>query len=428
MTSRPPSRSTVCGYAPRLFVYAAATIAAAVPALGGAIAAVVLSPPTAATAVGVAVFFALVLLAELRPVPLDVEESRLVSLAFVFIVAANIVFGWQYGVLIAAGALLVAQAIAQTPVIRNLFNASAYALSAAVAALPGGVMAHDVAAQHYGQLTALTFVEGAIFVFFNVLLVCAAISLHERLGLRGVIVDHLRHSGPAFAIMAFIAALAVALWAAAPALLILLAGPVFAVALLQRYALRTRVALQAASTDSLTMLPNHRQYENDIAAQLRGCGDHLSLCLLDIDNFKRLNDRFGHPVGDRFLRRFGELLASMTEPSTAYRLGGDEFAVLIPDGAHRAVAALEPVREALAREELPDGTAFTFSAGIACHPMHGLAREELVHAADEALYRAKRHGKDRICIFDPTVVELAPSYADEHDVVAAPEPLSAARA
>ncbi len=369
--------------------------------------AVATDPPTAATAVGVAVFFALTLLAELKPVPLDVDESRLVSLAFVFIVAAGIVFGWEYGVLISGTALLIAQAAADTPVLRNLFNAAAYAIAAAAATVPAHSIPYDMAEGDFGRLTLVTFAAGAIFVSLNVGFVCGAIALHESVRLRAVMVDHLRHSGPAFVIMAFLAALTVALWVTEPFLILLLAGPVFALALFQRYALRTRVALQAASTDSLTRLPNHRSYEADLAATLATAEEEVALCLLDIDNFKRLNDTYGHPVGDRLLIKFGELLGALPEGIAAYRLGGDEFAIVVPGGEGAASAAIDGMREQLVGQELPEGAELTFSAGVACYPRHAAGREELVRAADAALYWTKRHGKDQSCTFDPSVVALS---------------------
>jgi diguanylate cyclase (GGDEF)-like protein len=401
------AQRAICGYAPRLFGYAIALIAVATPIAGGAVAAVVLDLPTGATIVGVGVFFSLTLLAELKPVPLDEEQGRLVSLAFVFIVAAQILFGWEYGVLIGAVALVVAQAVARTPVLRTTFNAAAYAIAAFAASLPGLLIEHGAGTPHFGGLTLLSFSEGAIFVALNVVLVCLAIALHEGVPARHVVVDHLRHSGPAFAIMAFIAALAVALWAIAPPLLFLLAGPVFALALFQRYALRTRVALRAAATDSLTRLPNHRSYEADLAATLTAAGADVVLCLLDVDNFKRVNDRFGHPVGDRLLVRFAETLAGLAPDVRSYRLGGDEFALITTGGEAAAEEALGRFREELDRGAADDDPELTFSVGIACHPRHAANREELVRAADAALYWAKRHGKNRSCTFDPSVVALS---------------------
>ena len=402
------AKGDIRGYAPRLFGYATALIAVATPILAGAVAAVVLDPPTSRTIIGVAVFFSLTLLAELKPVPLDEEHGRLVSLAFVFIVSAQILFGWEYGVLISAVALVIAQMVARTPLLRTTFNAGAYSVAAFAASLPGLLIEHGPASPHFGRLTLLSFSEGAIFVSLNVILVCLAIALHERVPARHVVVDHLRHSGPAFAIMAFIAALAVALWVAAPLLLLLLAGPVFALSLFQRYALRTRVALRAASTDSLTRLPNHRSYEADLAAMLASSGDgEVVLCLLDVDNFKRANDRFGHPVGDRMLVRFAESVARLAPAVRSYRLGGDEFALMMIGGESAAEEALRRVREELARGGADDEPDLTFSAGVACHPRHAATREELVRAADAAVYWAKRHGKDRSCTFDPSVVALS---------------------
>src|SRR5689334_14264198 len=97
---------TIGGYAPRLLGYVIAIIAVGVPIVAAAVAAAVLRPPSSAAAVGIGVFLALALLAELNPVPLDEEGGRLVSLAFVFIVSAQILFGWQYGVLVSAVALV----------------------------------------------------------------------------------------------------------------------------------------------------------------------------------------------------------------------------------------------------------------------------------------------------------------------------------
>ncbi len=402
------AQRSICGYAPRLFGYVIAIIVVATPMVVGAVAAVALDPPGARMAIGVAVFFALTLLAELKPVPLDEDEGRLVSLAFVFIVSAQILFGWEYGVLISAAALVVAQSVASTNVLRTAFNAAAYVVAAFAASLFGLLTTQDPASPSFGRLTALSFAEGAVFVALNVLLVCIAVALYEGTAVRRVVIDHLRHSGPAFAIMAFIAALAVALWTVSPPLLGLLAGPVFALALFQRYALRSRVALRAASTDSLTRLHNHRAYEADLVATLEHAdGREVALCLLDIDNFKRLNDQFGHPVGDRVLVRFAELLAEHAPSARAYRLGGDEFALLTTAGEKKIREVANFVRLAISGERLEDGTTPTFSAGVASFPRQAKTREELTQAADAALYWSKRHGKNQLFAFDPAVVGLS---------------------
>jgi diguanylate cyclase (GGDEF)-like protein len=404
-------RSSICGYPPRLFWYAVALIAAAVPLVGAAAAAVVGTPPGAQTALGVVIFFALTVLAELKPVPLDEAGNRLVSLAFIFIVAGQILFGWEFGVLIGAGALLITELGGRTPLLRSLVNASVYAISAFAASLPGLTLlgASEAVSEHrFGSLTALSFVESSVFVALNVILVCLAIALYEGLRARDVTADHLRHSGPAFSIMAFMAALAVALWVVWPPLVVLLAGPLFALALFQRYALRTKVALRAASTDSLTRLKNHRSYESELVEALErasASGSTLALCVIDIDDFKKLNDCHGHPEGDRMLIAFSDLLGGLGDGNQAYRLGGDEFALVVESGEDAAVAAIQRLRSGLALRPLANGEPMTFSAGIACFPDSADSAEELLRVADVALYWTKRHGKDRCCVYSPSVIE-----------------------
>ena len=300
---------------------------------------------------------ALPILSELKPVPIDEDGSRLVSLAFIFIVSSQIILGWEFGVLIGAVSLAIAQLPSRTPLIRSAFNTAVYALAAVIASVPWFLLSGGAGAagqERLGFLTALSFVEGALFVAVNVALVCLAIALFEGVPTRGVLTDHLRHSGPAFVSMVFIAALTVALWTVWPPLLVLLTGPLFALALFQRYALSTKVALRAAATDSLTTLKNTRSYEADIAevhALSTESGTEFALCLLDIDDFKRINDRHGHQVGDDMLVAFGRALNLLGDDAAP--LGGDEFALVGPGGTEAAVAAVEAVRSSLDDVELP---------------------------------------------------------------------------
>ncbi len=404
---------SICGYPPRLFGYALAVVATALPITAGALVRVFLSHPPARAVVGIAVFFVLALLAELKPVPLDEESRHVVSLAFVFVASGEMLFGWQFGVLIGATAILFAQILGRTTLLRTLFNSGVYAIAALAASLPSFTSlnhAGSSSAPHFGSLTALAFIEGAIFVAFNVTLVCIAIALFEDLPVRRILGEHIRHSFPAFVVMGFLAALAVALWTVQPPLLVLLAGPLFTLALYQRYALRTKVALRAASTDSLTGLGNHRAFEADIAEVVERAATSLSqftLCLVDIDDFKRINDRHGHPAGDRTLVEFAAILQAAGPKLEAYRLGGDEFALIVDGNQDPAVAAVERVRASLSLTRLPDGEHVTFSAGIASFPESAGDAAELQRVTDLALYWTKRHGKNRWCVYSPSVVEVS---------------------
>jgi diguanylate cyclase (GGDEF)-like protein len=399
---------SICGYPPRLFGYALAIIALGVPITVGAVMRAVLAPPPLHTLVGVGVFFVLTLLAELKPVPLDEESRHVVSLAFIFVAASGILFGWQFGVVIGATAILVAQVLDRTTALRTLFNSGVYAVAALAASLPSLTSlsrAHDLNAPHW-ELTVLSFIEGAIFVSVNVSLVCTAVALFNDLPIRRVLGEHIRHSFPAFGVMGFLAALAVTLWTVDPLLIVLLAGPLFTLALYQRYALRSKVALRAAATDSLTGLKNHRTVTSDITDHFGKAEDsRFTLCLLDVDDFKQINDRHGHPAGDQALVEFAALLQDSGGSVDAYRLGGDEFALVIDGDQGAGVAAVEAVRSNLSLIRLPDGDQVTFSAGTACYPEDADNAPELHHLADVALYWTKRHGKNRLCVYNPSVLE-----------------------
>jgi GGDEF domain-containing protein len=136
-----------------------------------------------------------------------------------------------------------------------------------------------------------------VYIVINVLLVCGAIALANRVSFSAIALDNVRHSGPAFLIMGFLAALAALLWTIEPISMLLLAGPLFALALYQRSALVSTIALRSALTDSLTGLGNHRSYEIELREAIERIEDGralLTLCLLDVDDFKGINDVYGH--------------------------------------------------------------------------------------------------------------------------------------
>ena len=400
------------GYSPRLLAYVLTTVVVGVPLVTGAALRGAPELRSPGTALGIAVFFALALLAELCPVPIDVAGDRLVSLAFVFVVASGPLFGWEWPVVVGAAAIAAAQVPARIAPLKILFNSAVYGIAAAVASLPFHV---NGLPSDYGRLTALTVASGAIFVLVNVVLVCVAIALSSGDRARVVLSDHLRHSGVVFSIMAFIAAQAVIFWQLSPGLLLLVGAPLFALNQYQRSAVRSRVALKAASTDSLTGLKNHRAYQSEIVealAEARKSDRQVTLCLLDVDRFKQVNDRHGHPAGDAVLRVLGRLIEDLA-PGTGYRIGGDEFALVLPGGPAAAVRLVEALRDEFARTEneaVPE--AVTISSGIASFPMHAIDAAVLKKRADLALYWSKHNGKNRSSVYEGAAEELKPATQD----------------
>jgi diguanylate cyclase (GGDEF)-like protein/putative nucleotidyltransferase with HDIG domain len=386
---------------PRLRWYVLAVMAVGVPAI---LVAAVLSAQahmTPRTLVGVATFFVFTLLAEWRPVPIDPQAERLVSLAFVFIIASEILFGWDWAVLIGAVGIGVAMSLDRVPPIKVAFNGAGYAIATGLAAVPllVGNAGHG---GNYALVALSVVLSGGIFVVANVVLVCGAIALGSGSQLREVVADHLRYSGPIFGIAVFVAAQAVVLWRLSPPLVLLLCAPLFAVTLYQRSSVRGRAAEEAASTDSLTGLKNRRAFEED-AAGLFGDDQETAgaaLCIIDIDRFKQVNDRHGHLVGDAVLEQLARALEHGA-PDCGYRLGGDEFVVLLV--GMDPLNVLGAVQEAFAAgltEHLPDlMEAVTISAGVALYPAHATDLHTLRKRADMALYRSKYSGRARISVY-----------------------------
>jgi diguanylate cyclase (GGDEF)-like protein/putative nucleotidyltransferase with HDIG domain len=208
--------------------------------------------------------------------------------------------------------------------------------------------------------------------------------------------------------MASAALMLVVLWQRSPLLSAALVGPLLAISLYQRSAYQALRAMRLALTDPLTGLGNHRSFQERLQRELGGAearGRTFTLCMLDIDDFKRVNDLFGHPVGDSVLAQVG---ARLRQNGEAFRLGGDEFALLLPGRtAEDSLPVAQSVLDRIAGLDLDDVGSVTASAGLASFPEQGYDRDELIRLADSALYWAKEHGKNRVHVYRPEVVELA---------------------
>jgi len=168
------------------------------------------------------------------------------------------------------------------------------------------------------------------------------------------------------------------------------------------------IVKRQAVTDELTGLANRRSFRESLDTELLRAerfGNGLALIVADLDNFKDVNDRFGHQAGDEVLRAFSEVLQGRIRGiDLAARLGGEEFAILLPEtDAPGAEGLAENLRVEVAELAVQVGEAqvhITASFGVAAFPEARTA-DELMTAADLALYSAKRQGKDRVVAVNP---------------------------
>ncbi|TPV95518.1 MAG: diguanylate cyclase [Myxococcales bacterium FL481] len=169
-----------------------------------------------------------------------------------------------------------------------------------------------------------------------------------------------------------------------------------------------RAALErAANLDALTGIANRRQLGPRLRDELERCvryGHPLSVALADIDHFKQVNDRFGHPVGDEVLRCFGRTLSThVGDPDAAFRMGGEEFVILCPEtDVHGAASLADQVRRAFAAASKTTAAgrcSVSFGVSGSCALGSEATPDRLLATADEAMYTAKRSGRDCVRIY-----------------------------
>jgi diguanylate cyclase (GGDEF)-like protein len=354
--------------------------------------------------VGVAAFLAASLLADRFPVPVDDLDANGVSLAFVFGLSAIVLFGWAAGVLVVSATPAIMQFLDRRPPIRIAYNSFAFALAAATAGLVIAPIGGDSPAITAARVLVATYVCYLV----NVLLITAVVARATQQSWPGLIASSIRKTLLPFTLMGSAVLTLVVLWQRAPLLSLALVGPLLAIQLYQRALLRALRAVRLALTDPLTNLGNHRHFHERLARELENalrCGRPLALCLVDIDDFKRVNDRFGHPEGDRVL---SQVATRLRQSGEAFRLGGDEFAVLLPGSDVReALTAASSIVERISRLDFAEMGPVTVSAGIALAPQHARERDELLRLVDSALYQAKEEGKNCAAVYRPDVIELA---------------------
>ena len=168
--------------------------------------------------------------------------------------------------------------------------------------------------------------------------------------------------------------------------------------------IRTRLE-HLAHTDSLTGLHNHRYFHERLRSELHRAGrahDTAALLMLDIDDFKRVNDVCGHGEGDQILQALADVLrATMRASDTVCRVGGEEFAVILPScTSDDALGLAARLKEALLDNPADSVGEVTVSIGVAFAPDHAMNARELVACAEAAMMTAKAQGKDRVVVFE----------------------------
>jgi len=192
--------------------------------------------------------------------------------------------------------------------------------------------------------------------------------------------------------------------------LILLAGLLFVIRAYQRSAVAHAVAhatiQKQALTDALTGLPNHRAIMDQFNKELdraRRYGRPFSLLFFDTDRFKHVNDTYGHAAGDAVLSQIGQRASSaLRGGDTLGRFGGEEFVILLPEAdASEASIVAERIRVdiasgQMATSEVEGGIAMTVSIGLVTYPTEGASEKDWLSQADEAMYVAKRLGRNQV--------------------------------
>ncbi len=164
-----------------------------------------------------------------------------------------------------------------------------------------------------------------------------------------------------------------------------------------------------AVTDEMTGLYNHRYFQQRLDEELLRAdryNNHISLLILDVDHFKKFNDTYGHPEGDRVLKTVARLIEkSVREIDISARYGGEEFVVICPEkNGEGSLVPAERIRQAIESYDFRIGekpVQITVSMGLACYPDQARSKTELIQRADYALYFSKANGRNRSTLYNP---------------------------
>jgi diguanylate cyclase (GGDEF)-like protein len=363
------------------------------------------SQPDAATLIGLLALLAASVVSEALPVPIEGVYVGAASLATIFIAGASVIYGWQEAVLLGVATMTLVELYRARPPMRVAYNTALYSLSAAAAGWAARAFA-DVGGIWFLLLGSTA--AAVAFYSVDIALLAAVVARSSRERFLPLLTRYVRTTALPFSIMASVTILLVEVWDRSAPLAAALVGPLVAIALYQRSVHRALEAMRVARTDALTGLGNPRAFDERFQEELDAAhlaGTPVTLCLIDVDDFKRINDTYGHTVGDSVLAGIASRLRGSGE---AFRLGGDEFALLLP-GADEAEGERvgEAVIERVVQATYEAGARPGLSVGITTFPKHAEDRKELLQLADHALYASKERGKNRVEVYRPEVRQLS---------------------
>jgi diguanylate cyclase (GGDEF)-like protein/putative nucleotidyltransferase with HDIG domain len=368
-----------------------------------ALSAIAAAEPSPAVLAGTMALLVAAAFVEAFPVPIENVPVGGTSLATVFIVGTAAIYGWAPAIVVGVVTQLLVEVIRRQPAIRVLYNSSVYGLGGAAA----GAVCSAIPDASFGWLALEVGLASSAFYAVNIPLVVAVVSRWAREGFVPLLRRAVASTFIPFAIMASLTLMLTVLWERSPFLSAALVGPLAAIALYQRSVSRELAAMRLALTDPLTGLGNHRHFHERLDHDLTEAeekGLPLSVCILDIDNFKELNDALGHPKGDLVL---SQVAGRLRQDGEAFRIGGDEFALLLPGRDEReSLSVADGILRRVSLLEAAPGLAVRLSAGVVTYPQLGLDRSEIVTVADQALYLAKEHGKSRVRAYHPDLADL----------------------
>lgn len=383
----------------------APVVAAGSAAVTAAVVTLAAERPSGSTLLGLLALLAAAVVAEALPFPIEGVEPGAASLATIALSGTAVIYGWAPAVVVAGLTMAIVEVGRRRPAIRTLYNTALYALSATAA----GVVADSLVV--LGGIWMLFVAATAAAVAFyavDIALLAAVIGRVSRERFFPLYWRYIRTTALPIAIMTSLTVLLVEVWRIAAPLAAALVGPLVALALYQRSLHRAIEAMRLARTDPLTGLGNARGFHERLEDELQNAersGTPVAVCVVDVDEFKKINDTYGHAVGDSVLTA---IAAGLRAKGEAFRLGGDEFVLVLPhcdkDQA-RAVAGavLRRVRD----RSTAAGVQATVSIGIAVALQHAADPKTLLRLADQGLYAAKAAGRNRLEVYNPGIGTVA---------------------